>query len=90
MEIVDVKEIQENEEFEKFILGIKIESPEDAITLYSLFNHAQILESFKISQRNRVAIRKFIEAKYPNVTDEFVDFFVKANEDLRYAINLAS
>lgn len=87
MEIVDVKEIQENEEFEKFILGIKIESPGDAITLYSLFNHAPILESFKISQRNRVAIRQFIEAKYPNVTDEFVDFFSKANEDLRYAIN---
>lgn len=87
MEIVDVKEIQENEEFEKFILGIKIESPGDAITLYSLFNHAPILGSFKISQRNRVAIRKFIEAKYPNVTDEFVDFFSKANEDLRYAIN---
>lgn len=90
MEIVDVKEIQENEEFEKFILGIKIESPGDAITLYSLFNHAQILESFKISQKNRVAIRQFIEAKYPNVTDEFVDFFSKANKDLRGSMTHSS
>lgn len=87
MEIVDVKEIQEKEEFEKFILGIKIESPGDAITLYSLFNHSPILESFKIPQRTRVAIRQFIEAKYPIVTSESVDFFSKANEDLRYAIN---
>lgn len=81
MKIVEVKEAQEKEEFEKFILGIKVESVEDAIKLYCLFNHMVVSDCFEIPYDVHVKIREYILHKCP-AAGNYEDFFEKADNKI--------
>ena len=51
--------------FVPFAVSIKIESVEDAIKIYSLFNSASVTESFEIPNEVHVDIRNHIVRKCP-------------------------
>lgn len=74
-------EVNDPNWFRPFIVGIQIESVEDAIKLYCLFNHASITESFEIPEEVHDGIRRNIlrdcdEAAY------YKSFFEKADQAL--------
>lgn len=67
--------------FVPFAVSIKIESVEDAIKIYSLFNSASVTESFEIPNEVHVNIRDHILRKCPEA-GYYKQFFEKASQKL--------
>jgi len=63
--------------FAPFAVSIKIESVEDAIKIYSLFNCASVTESFEIPDKVHYDIRNHILSKCPEA-GYYKQFFEEA------------
>ena len=67
--------------FVPFAVSIKIESVEDAIKIYSLFNNASVTESFEIPDKVDYDIRSHILSKCPEAI-HYHQFFEEACQKL--------
>lgn len=65
--------------FKPFIIGIQIESVEDAIKIYSLFNHTSITECFEIPEEVHTNIRDSVLSDCP-AASYYKSFFEKADQ----------
>lgn len=68
-------------EFVPFTVSIKIESVDDAIKIYSMFNSASVTNSFEIPDEVHVDIRDHILRKCPEA-GYYKQFFEKACQKL--------
>lgn len=74
-------EVNDPNWFRPFIVGIQIESVEDAIKLYCLFNHSAISDCFEIPCDVHVKIRDNILHNCPDA-GYYKSFFEKADQEM--------